>query len=56
MMRGDQEEGFQITGGRKEERERPRTHLGERGEEKEEKECKPHLSPSLLATQSSPLR
>ena len=51
MMRGDQvEEGFQITGGRTEEKERVRTLLVGR----EEEECKPLLSPSLLASQSSP--
>lgn len=52
MMREDQEEeGFQTTGGREEERERVRTHLGVR----EEEACKPPLSPSLLASQLSPL-
>ncbi len=51
MRGGQEEEGFQITGGRTEERERVRTHLGER----EEEEGKPLLSPSLLASQSSPL-
>lgn len=53
MMRGDQVGvGFQITGGRKEEKERVKTHLGER---EEEEEYKPPLCPSLLASQSFPL-
>lgn len=52
MMREDLEgEGFQTTGGRKEERERVRTHL----EVRKAEVGKPRFSLSLLGSQSCPL-